>query len=165
MLVVLERGRQAFELSTALHVDVLIGVDQDVAHARIAKQRLERTEAEHLVDHVTEDDLALGHAERRPFLGNEIEQQRANLRFRARAFGGGQRLEVQAVQQLAMNVRFQLEVLRPRCVGAPASRSRAWINRIQRKSHEDGPELEQSQERAPLLGLGRHLVVLAEDLP
>ena len=59
VLVVLERRRQPFELAVALDVDVLVGVDQDVADRRIAQQRLERSEAEDLVDDVPEERLAL----------------------------------------------------------------------------------------------------------
>ena len=46
-------------LPCALDVDVLVGVDQDVADRRVAQQRLERPEAEDLVDDVGEERLAL----------------------------------------------------------------------------------------------------------
>ena len=55
VLVVLERRRQPLELAAALDVDLLVGVDQDVADRRVAQQRLERPEAEDLVDDVAED--------------------------------------------------------------------------------------------------------------
>ena len=43
------------------------------------------------------------------------------------ALGRGQRLEVEAVEQLAVDVRLQLEILRPRRLGGarPARRRRA----------------------------------------
>ena len=81
---------------------------------RIAKERLQRPEAEDLVDHVAQDDFALAHAERHVLFGDQIEEQRADLRLGAWALGGRERLEVQAVEQLPVNVRLQLEILRPR---------------------------------------------------
>ena len=61
--------------------------------------------------------FALGHAERHPLFGDQVEQQRADLRFGARALDRGERLQVQAVQQLPVDVRLQLDVLRPRRLG------------------------------------------------
>ena len=83
VLVVLERRRQPVQLAAALDVDVLIGVDQDVADRRIAQQRLERPEPEDLVDDVAENRVALAHAERHALFGNQVEEQGANVRFGA----------------------------------------------------------------------------------
>ena len=78
---------------------------------RVAQQRLERPEAEHVVDHLGEERLALAQVERRGFLGEQLSQQRADLGLGAGAIGVGQRLEVQAVEQLAVHVGAQLEIL------------------------------------------------------
>ena len=59
VLVVLERRRHRFELAAALDEHLLVGVDQDVADRLVAQQRLERAEAEHLVEHVAENGVAL----------------------------------------------------------------------------------------------------------
>ena len=138
VLVVLERRRQPFELAAALDVDVLVGVDQDVADRRVAQQRLERPEAEDLVDDVGEDRLALGHAERHALFGDQVEEQRADFRLGARALGRGERLEVQPVEQLPVDVGLQLEVLRPRRF-RPRRRPRASGGRSlddgQRRAH------------------------------
>ena len=83
VLVVLERRRQPVELAAALDVDVLVGVDQDVADRRIAQQRFERPEPEDLVDDIAKNRVALAHAERHALFGNQVEEQRANVRFRA----------------------------------------------------------------------------------
>ena len=88
---------------------------------RVAQQRLERPEAEDLVDDVAEDDLALGHAERHALFGDQLEEQRADFRLGARRVGRRQRLEVQPVEQLPVDVGLQLEVLRPRRFGARAA--------------------------------------------
>ena len=66
VLVVLERGactRSSTPL--ALDEDVLVRVDQDVADGRVAQQRLERTQAEDVVEELGEQRLALGQADRR----------------------------------------------------------------------------------------------------
>ena len=78
----------------------------------IAQQRLERPEAEDLVDDVAEDRVALAHAERHALFGDQLEEQRPDLGFGARPLGRGQRLEVQAVEQLAVDVGLELDVLR-----------------------------------------------------
>ena len=139
VLVVLERRRQPFELALALDVHQLVGVDQDVRDRWVAQQRLERTKSEDLVDDVAEDRFALGHAQRHAFFGNQVEQQRPDFGFGTWPLDRRQRFEVQPVQQLAMNVGLELDVLRPRrirthrCLG----RSPLWIGRrVQRKRRE-----------------------------
>ena len=47
-----------------------------------------------------------------PLLGDQFEQQRADFRFGARAIGRRERLEIQPVEQLAVDVGLQLEILR-----------------------------------------------------
>jgi hypothetical protein len=124
MLVVLEGRVEPFELAAPLHVDLLIGVHQDVAHRRVAEQRLQRPEAEDLVDYVAEDGVPLAHAERGALLRNQVEQQRPDLGLRPRPLRRRERFEVQAVEQLPVNVRFELDVLRPRRLGTgPAWRT------------------------------------------
>ena len=122
MPVVLERRRHLGEDAGALDVHLLVGVDEDVVDVRVAEQRLERAEAEDLVEDVAEDLLALGHADRRGFLGHQLEHERADFGFGALPIDGGQRLEIQAVQQLLVNVRLELDVLRARRVGPARDR-------------------------------------------
>ncbi len=159
VLVVLERRRQPLELAAALDVDLLVGVDQDVADRRVAQQRLERPEAEDLVDDVAEDHLALGHAERHALFGDQVEQQRADLRLGARPLGRRERLEVQAVEQLAVDVGLQLEVLRPRRFRrAVAAGAAGGDGGFSERLMLGVFRLEKAEERAPLLRLGLRLV-------
>ena len=74
----------ALEHAAALDEHVLVGVDQDVADRRVAQQRLERPEAEHLVDQLAEQRVALAQAERRALLGEQLAEQRADLALGAR---------------------------------------------------------------------------------
>ena len=87
---------------------------------RVAQQRLERPEAEHLVDQLAEQHVALAQAERRALLGEQLADERPDLALGARPIGLRQRLEVQAVEQLLVNVRLELDVLRARGSGTNA---------------------------------------------
>jgi hypothetical protein len=51
---------------------VLVGVDEDVADRRIAQQRLQRPQAEHVVEDLDEQGFALTEAERRPLLREQL---------------------------------------------------------------------------------------------
>ena len=114
MAVVLKVRRNLFELAAAFDEDVLVGVDQDVADRRIAQQRLDRSEPEDVVEQLGEQLFAFGQADRCAFFRQNFAEQNANLAFSARPVRLGERLEVEAADQLAMNVGAQLEVLRPR---------------------------------------------------
>src|SRR5438105_13292187 len=112
MTVVLEARGDPLEPAAALDEDVLMRVDQDVADRRVAQQRLQWSEPEHIVEHLRKEHVALGKAQRRRLFGQQLQQQRANLRFSAGAIGLRERLEVETVQQLAMHLGAQVEILR-----------------------------------------------------
>ena len=65
MAIVLERCLDPLEPAGALDEDVLVGVDENVADARIAQERFERPEAEHFVEHFGEERFAFAHTQRR----------------------------------------------------------------------------------------------------
>ena len=94
----------------ALHVDLLVPVDQDVGDGGILQQRLERPQAEDFVQHLVADLLLFERAEQRR-LGsiNEIERL-AHFAAHALVVDGGQRLQVDLVQQLAVQRELQLLV-------------------------------------------------------
>ncbi len=112
MAIVLERGGHPLELPSALHEHVLVGVDENIADARVAQERLEWPEAEDLVHQLAEQHVAFAEAERHPLFGQQLADERTNLAFSAGPIGLGQGLEVQPVQQLLVNNGFQLDVLR-----------------------------------------------------
>ena len=111
MRIVLEGGGDPLEHALPLDEDVAIGVHEDVADRRIAEQRLERPEAEDVVEHLGEERLALGQAERRRLFREQQSEQRSDLAFGAGAIGVGQRFEIQPIQQLLVNRRAKLEIL------------------------------------------------------
>ena len=116
--IVLEGRGHAFEDAGTLDEDVPMRVDQDVADARVAEQRLERPETEHVVQDLAEQRFTLGDVERRRFLRQQLAEQRADLRLGAGALGDRERFEVEPVEQLAVNGGPKLEVLLPRRGGA-----------------------------------------------
>ena len=46
-----------------------------------------------------------------PSVGEQLAEQRADFAFGAGAIGLRERLEVEAIEQLAMNVRLQFQIL------------------------------------------------------
>ena len=72
----LNRDGARFEHAVALDEHLIVAVDQDVGDRRILEQRLERPEAEQLVEHVADELLALGLVERlvllRELLGDDV---------------------------------------------------------------------------------------------
>ena len=57
---VVEADVGQLQQSLALHVDLMVAVDQNVGDGRVLQQRLERTQAEDLVQHLMADMLLLG---------------------------------------------------------------------------------------------------------
>src|SRR5213078_4633083 len=99
-----------------------------------------------------EEGLALAHAERRALFGDQLEQQRADLGFGAGAVGRGERLEIEPVEQLAVNVAFELEIAGAR---RRRRRPRWWPGRDDvgdAQCHRGS--LEDAEEDALPLGLG-----------
>jgi hypothetical protein len=79
MAIVLESRGHALEDAGTLDEDVPMGVDQDVADARIAEQRLERAETEHIVQNLAEERFTLGNVERCRFLREQLAKQGTDL--------------------------------------------------------------------------------------
>jgi hypothetical protein len=113
MRIVLEGGGDTLEDALPLDEHIAIRVDQDVVDRRVAQQRLERSEAEDVVEDFGEERLALGETERRRFFREQESQQRADFALGSRPIGVGERFEIQAVQQLLVNRRAKLEILLP----------------------------------------------------
>src|SRR5262249_8128926 len=86
----------------------------------IAQQLLERTKTKELVQDVADEVLALGQAERRPFLFT-IEHPRnqgAELGFGLYALDLREPIEVEAVEQLLVHPALERLILRVPCVGS-----------------------------------------------
>ncbi|MNQ73100.1 hypothetical protein D3C85_878230 [compost metagenome] len=76
MLIVAKTHVSALQLAEAFDIDRGVAIDQDVGHAVIGQQRLQRAQSQHLVGDLLDDQLAAGGAYRR---GMFIEQALANV--------------------------------------------------------------------------------------
>ena len=112
MLVVLKRRRHPLEHPVAFDVHVAGGVDQDVVDRLVAQQRLEGTEVEHFVQHVAENRLPLAQRHGCARLREQAGRQGPDLGLGARSVRLGERFEIEATQQLAVDLRLDLEILR-----------------------------------------------------
>ncbi len=96
----------------ALDVNLPVGVDQNVGDGGILQQRLERAQAEHLVQHFIADLLFLERAEQRRLGIDERDERLADFAAHALVVDGGERLQVDLVHQLAVQGELQLLILR-----------------------------------------------------
>ena len=96
----------SFEPAVTLDVDQIEAIDEDVRDGRVAQQRFERTEAEELVQHVGDKRFALERLSGVVSLlrFDEIEDDAADLRLRFLLAHLGQPLEIQAVQQIVVDL-------------------------------------------------------------
>src|SRR5215831_4695602 len=120
-------------MAVPLDEHVLVRVDENIVDGRIPKERLERSEAEHVVHQLAEERFAFAQADRDAFFIEEVVDQRADLAFHARAVGLRERLEIQPIEQLAMDVGLQLKILLPgRRLRRPLRRRLLWPGRRRR---------------------------------
>src|SRR5215467_13460803 len=128
--IVAECGGHTLQMSVPLDEHVLVRVDENIVDGRIPKERLERSEAEHVIHQLAEERFAFAQADWDAFFVEEVVDQRADLAFHARAVGLRERLEIQPIEQLAMDVGLQLEILLPgRRLRRPLRRRLLWPGR------------------------------------
>ena len=99
-----------FEQALALDVDLLVAVDQNVGDGRVLQQRLERAQAEDLVQNLFGDLLLFERAEQRRLVVDQRDDRLAHFGAHALVVDGRQRFEVDLVQQLAVKRELQLLV-------------------------------------------------------
>ena len=107
----LNRTGARLEHAVALDEHAVVAVDQDVGDRRVLEQRLERAEAEQLVEDVGDQLLALGMVERvillRQLLGDDVADFRLDLLAR-HLF---ERLKVDEVEQTLVKLDLELGML------------------------------------------------------
>ena len=111
--VVLEPDVGGLQLAEPLDVDLPVGVDQDVRHGGVLQQRLERAEAQHLVEDfgvqlfffggVEGDDLEI-------FLQNPVDH-RSQFRLQHGGVDPVQNGEVHQIEQAVVDPALEIEVL------------------------------------------------------
>ena len=114
-----ETDRGQFEQTPALHVHLLVPVNENVGDGRVLQQRLERTQAENLVQDLLADLLALKRAQQRLLAVHERDDRLPHFRADALVVDCGQRLQVDLVQQFAVKRELQFLVFRPKRVLVP----------------------------------------------
>ena len=112
--VVLELHRGAVQFAAAFHVDAVRRGHQDVADGGVLQQRFERAEAEDLIQDLLDDAVLFHQAEGRLLFFHEPGDGGANFRADAFAGHGGERLQVDPVQQFAVERELQLLIFRSR---------------------------------------------------
>ena len=101
-----------FQHSLALDVDLLVGVDQDVGDRRIGQKRLQRAEAENLVEHFLRQPLPFLQVHRRRFAGENRFEYRADLAANILPLDFVQAVEVEFLDKLAMNRSLHVAEIR-----------------------------------------------------
>jgi hypothetical protein len=99
------------EQAVAFYVDLLIAVDQNVGDGWVLQQRLERPQAKYLVEDLFGDLLAFERAKQRLFAVDEGDDGLPHLATNPLVVNGGERLEIDLLQQLAVQRELQLLVL------------------------------------------------------
>src|SRR3546814_4036539 len=90
MLVVAKAHVGSLQLAEAFDIDRGKTVDQDIGHAMVGQQWFQRTQTEHFVGDLLDDQLTTGRAYRRRML---IEQTLADITYLPRGFGLLERIE------------------------------------------------------------------------
>ena len=116
--VVLELHRRAVQFAAAFHVDQVRRGHQNVGDGGILQQRLERAETEDLVENFFDDAVLFHQAERRLLFFHQLGDGGADFRAHPLAGHRGERFQVDAVQQLAVERELQLLVFRSGTVAA-----------------------------------------------
>ena len=109
--VVLEAQAGWLSFAGAFHVNLVVAVDQDVGDGRVFEQRLERTQAENLIQNFARQTFAFGEAERNRFAVHGVADQQQHFFASRRARCAAQFFQVQPVENLAMKIRLDLLVL------------------------------------------------------
>ncbi len=101
---------------------MLGGIDQDVGDGRILQQRLQRAQAKDLVQHLVGQPVAFAGAEGHAVLGHQLQNEAQQLLAAARVLHEQQLLQIDFVDQLAMDRRLHF-LLRAPSKGLPATGS------------------------------------------
>jgi len=98
------------ELAVALDKNLVVAVHQDIADGGLFEQRIQRAEAEHLVQHLFHNLRLLGGGHGDAFVVEQALHHTAD--FGAYAVLGERRnaFQVEHADQLAMDFRFQLKI-------------------------------------------------------
>ena len=100
-----------FKLASALDVDLVEAIDQDVGDGVVLEQGLERPEAKDFVEDFAGQAFAFGEAERNDLAVDGVADENENFFAGAIAVSAAKFFQVEAIEDLAMQVRLYLLVL------------------------------------------------------
>ena len=111
MRLVLERDVDLLQLAALFDKAVLVAVDQDVVDVRIFQQRLQRAEADHLVDDVVDQRVKLGDVDRHPLLARLFRHEFMHLAAHLVLGQSFQRDKVDLLEQHPVDTHARVEHL------------------------------------------------------
>jgi hypothetical protein len=109
-MIVAERHVGQLEQTLALDVNLFVRVDQNVGDRGVLQQRFERSQAEHFVQHFIADLLLLKRAQQRGLGIDQRDQRLPDFAAHALVVDGRQRLQIDLVDQLAVQGELQFLV-------------------------------------------------------
>ena len=111
MLVILEREAGDFQFAAAFDVHAVEAVDENIGNGGILEQRFERAQTEDLVEDLARQLLALGETQRDGLAVHGTADEDENFFARRISGRAAKFFQVEAVEDLAMQVGFDLLVL------------------------------------------------------
>ena len=112
MALVLESRGRLFEPAHALDIDLLVRVDQDVGHGRVLEERLERSQAQHFVEHLIDELVILDGVQRDTVLGQDRADERRELAAQFVARDLVENAQIEQREQLFVQIHFERGVPR-----------------------------------------------------
>ena len=111
MRIVFEAEARGFELASAFDVHPVKAIDQNIGNSGILEKRLQGPETEDLIENFSRQAFALGKAQRNSFTVDGVTNQQQDF-FPSGFVGSPSKLlQVEPVEDLAMEVGFDLLVL------------------------------------------------------
>src|SRR5208282_1222766 len=102
-----------FEFAGALDVHAVEAVNKNIGNGGIFEERLERAQAKDFVEDLARQLLALGETERNRLAVHGTANQDENFLARRISGGPAEFFQVEAIEDLAVQVRLDLLVLAP----------------------------------------------------
>ena len=113
MRAVLESDVRQVQFPIAFDIDLFVGIDQNVADAWVLQQRLQWTETEDLIENFGDDLISFDRAEQGLLGVDQLRQRRPHLVAQLLSFNRSQGVEVDLIQQLAVERELEILMLLP----------------------------------------------------
>ena len=111
MSIVLETQTGGLELARPFHINLVVAVDQNIGDGGVLEQGFQRAQAEDFIQNLARKTLPLGETEGHGLAVHRVPDEQQNFFARRVAGGAPQFLQVEAVQDLAVQIGLDLLVL------------------------------------------------------